>query len=474
MEELNYTSTKIFTRNKQGELIEKRVKAAQVCPGLLVTPEKSGMVDLIIEYNGIKWREISCGISNQLPRNIKLIPGILNSIAEGRLNTLDDYHKEMHRRIFNPDAPAVMELKKPERKPKQPKMNMDGTIRAKVLQYKADGNTLTEKWETLTKFSEGIYYGQNYAYFIFERNGVYWHSLRPDRLERIEERRQDIKADYTNFESSIVAAANGNRFIGKLQIEVMKRLGHDVAPLLASREAYLKQREEEERRKTEEAEQREREAKEAEEKRNAELLADGKKRLLEHKAVTVEQIELLAESVGYKINIRTIGFMREKVTEAALMEDGRVTVWGHKLTDRNIDGTCKILHEIAGRLKAQAEEEAQQAAESSQISTETAKPENVSANDEITAETANLRPAHVCDIQSDETWSKDEAADICNYISWLGSYDQDCDKHNHYFTIAEKALAEAPPGLMDEAIHTAPEQPPEAPPPEHREKSPPH
>ena len=30
------------------------------------------------------------------------------------------------------------------------KMNMDGTIRAKVLQYKADGNTLTEKWPTIT------------------------------------------------------------------------------------------------------------------------------------------------------------------------------------------------------------------------------------------------------------------------------------------------------------------------------------
>lgn len=27
------------------------------------------------------------------------------------------------------------------------KMDMDGTIRAKVLQYKSDGNTLIEKWE---------------------------------------------------------------------------------------------------------------------------------------------------------------------------------------------------------------------------------------------------------------------------------------------------------------------------------------
>lgn len=63
------------------------------------------------------------------------------------------------------------------------KKNMDGTIRVKVLQYKSDGNTLTEKWETLTKFSEGIYYNKdtdNWGYtvypFFFEDNGVFWFS----------------------------------------------------------------------------------------------------------------------------------------------------------------------------------------------------------------------------------------------------------------------------------------------------------
>lgn len=108
----------------------------------------------------------------------------------------------------------------------------------------------------------------------------------------------------------------------------MRRLGEDVAPLLASREAYLKQREEEERQKAWEAQRREIERKEAEERHNAEQLAIGKQNLMNHKAVTVEQIELLAKAVGYKINIRTLGFMREKVTKAVLMEDGCVTVWG--------------------------------------------------------------------------------------------------------------------------------------------------
>ncbi len=303
MEELNYTSTKIFTRNKQGELIEKRVKAAQVCPGLLVTPEKSGMVDLIIEYNGIKWRETQAMLAS-IDNVCKRFPRILKSISEGHLLNLSDYHKEMHRRIFTPVAPAVMELKKPERKPKKPTMNMDGTIRAKVLQYKADGNTLTEKWETLTQFAEGIYYTKdtdawdNTIYpFFFKDNGVFWYSQiahSENQINRPEEKERliDFRA---NFRTILKEKAANNAFINTLQIEVMRRLGEDVAPLLASREAYLKQREEEERQKAEEAQRREMERKEAEERHNAEQLAIGKQNLMEHKAVTVEQIELLAE-----------------------------------------------------------------------------------------------------------------------------------------------------------------------------------
>ena len=59
------------------------------------------------------------------------------------------------------------------------KMNMDGTIRAKVLQYKSDGNTLTEKWETLAKYAEGVYYttdddgyGNTIHGIVFEAKGV--------------------------------------------------------------------------------------------------------------------------------------------------------------------------------------------------------------------------------------------------------------------------------------------------------------
>lgn len=281
-------------------------------------------------------------------------------------------------------------------------MNMGGTFRAKVLQYKPDGNTLTEKWETLTKLVDGVYYTKDrdnwdnvrYA-FIFEDNGVFWYSLRaatenqfsnPNERERIINLRN-------NFRTYVKETAQNNGFIRSLEIEVFKRLGEDTAPLYASREAYLKNREEEERKRAEEAERRERERREAEERRKAEVLADGKEKLLKHECITVEQIELIAETVGYKIHIRTIGFMREKVTEAVLREDDTVTVWGRKLTSRNIDGTANVLRELCDRLKAQVEAEARQPAqgtETPQISTQTAEVTNVSTEDGKREETQEI------------------------------------------------------------------------------------
>lgn len=165
---------------------------------------------------------------------------------------------------------------------------MDDTIRAKVLQYKSDGNTLTEKWETLTKMLDGVYYAKdtdNWGYTVypifFEDKGVFWYTQiahsdnqmnRPETKERL----IDFRA---NFRTILKEKAAQNAFINTLQIEVMRRLGEDVAPLLASREAYLKQQEEEERLKAEEARRREQAEKEAEEHRKVELIADGRKKL---------------------------------------------------------------------------------------------------------------------------------------------------------------------------------------------------
>lgn len=282
------------------------------------------------------------------------------------------------------------------------KMNMDGTIRAKVLQYKSDGNTLIEKWETLKKYTEGVYYnltpdnyGGEYCNIVLEINGVFWkNNITPGNVfcaGHYAHKRWDNEARtvVATFPDIVRKNSKLGKYINKLQIEVMRRLGHDVADLQASNDEYIRQQEERDRQRAEEAERRERERMEAEERRKAEVLADGKEKLMNHERITVEQIELIAEAVGYKINIRTIGFMREKVTGAAMSDNG-VQVSGYKLTSRNIDGTAKVMHEIYDRIKAQVEEEAEQPAtptETPQISTEAAETVNVSVEGKKEAET---------------------------------------------------------------------------------------
>lgn len=187
------------------------------------------------------------------------------------------------------------------------------------------------------------------------------------------------------------AVANGG-WLTKLHITVMERLGYDTTAMIEAYNEVRRQREERDRQQAEEAERRERERMKAEERRKAEVLEDGKEKLLNHERITVEQIELIAETEGYKINIRTIGFMREKVTEVVMLDNDRVQVFGYKLTSRNIDGTAKVMHELYDQLKVQAEEETKQAAtltETPRISTETAKMANVSAKEGRVAETAN-------------------------------------------------------------------------------------
>lgn len=123
MDARNYTSIgPVLHLNKAGELAQKRMKAAKLCDGLYITePDKTQFVKFIIEYNGVKWVEHQAPAANVNPANMaKRMPAILASIEDGRLNELNDYHKELHRRIFNPDAPAIMELKKPERKKTAP------------------------------------------------------------------------------------------------------------------------------------------------------------------------------------------------------------------------------------------------------------------------------------------------------------------------------------------------------------------
>lgn len=351
-------------------------------------------------------------------------------------------------------------------------MNMADTIRAKVLQYKSDGNTLTDKWHTLTKFAEGIYlsyaapdrYGQVYVTVVFAKNGVFWkvgcepeQCFRPDSF-RYAEHVGTLKRKYADYEANIIQAATNGGWLNKLHITVMARLGHDTAAMIEAYNEKRRQIEERDRLQAEEAERREHEHKKAEEDRKAEVLAAGKEKLLKHERITVEQIELIAEAVGYKIHIRTIGFMREKVTGAVIKENSTVTVSGYKLTSRNIDGTANVMHELYNRLKAQAEEEAKQSAtptETPQISTETAEAINVSAEGEKEVETKEMPQILNCEWQTVEHFKAipniaklAKAGIIINGVAW----------HTEYLDQTHNVLARVDNLGWDMKMHTFPYQ----------------
>lgn len=465
MEELIYNNIgPVFQLNKAGELVQKRMKAAKVCEGLFVTePDKSGYTQFICELNGVVWLDCKAA-ANRIADGAKMLPDYFEKIKSGAFDgeNVHEFKREISRRINRPDAPAIMELKQPERKKCAPLaakgQNVEaedgGTIRAKVLQYKSDGNTLTEKWETLTKYAEGIYYsysnldkyGHKSINVIFAKGGVYWRKtgapeyyFNPDSFNYAENM-ENLKRMYADHEADILqAAANGGR-LNSLHITVMERLGHDVAPLRAAYEERKRKWQEVERQRIEAAEKAEQERKEAEERRRAELLADGKEKLMSNKAVTVEQIELLAEAVGYKIHIRTIGFMRKKVSEAVLNPDDIVTVWGYKLTQRNISGVVDVLRAIVERLRALAEEvtkEVQQSAtpsETPQISTESTESANVSGQSEKREIKHISEIMETCRLHDDNG----EITDEYKYYNWLAYA-----TGGNYRTIAEKALTEA-------------------------------
>lgn len=436
METTNYANIgPVLQLNKAGELTQKRMKAVKVCDGLYVTePDKIGYAQFICEFNGVMWVDCKAAES-KIAYGMKMIPGYFEKIKAGCFDgeNIQEFKREISRRINRPDSPAIMELKKPERK-KSAQLS-GGTFRAKVLQYKSDGNTLTEKWETLTKYTEGVYYttdddgyGNTIHGIVFEAKGVYWWSsqaLRPEELNADNIYCQKVMEKRRNFEHNIMAQAEAGQYINNLQIEVIRRLGHDVADLQAAHDEYIRQREERDRRQAEEAERRERERVEVEERRKAEVLADGKEKLLKHERITVEQIELIAEAVSYKIHIRTIGFMREKVTEAVLREDDTVTVWGRKLTSRNIDSTANVMRELCDRLKGQAEEEVKlpaTPAETPQISTEAAEMVNVS----VEGGNAENEPIkHISEImETCCTWDdeKRDYTDEYKYYTWLANH----------------------------------------------------
>ena len=230
MENLTYnTIGPVLHLNKAGELAQKRMKAAKLCDGLYITePDKTQFVKFIVEYNGVKWVEHQAPAANINPANMaKRMPAILASIEGGRLNELNDYHKELHRRIFNPDSPAIMELKKLERKKTAPLP--EGAKKFSVLMFKGCTDEIIDKKVIINEVAPHVYtytyklkrYGERVK-IIFEIDGVYFQGTDNGAyvMEREDFNEICAKAYERARENVADGAAKGMQYF----VEVQKRI----------------------------------------------------------------------------------------------------------------------------------------------------------------------------------------------------------------------------------------------------------
>lgn len=230
MEATNYTSIgPVLQLNKAGELTQKRMKAVKVCDGLYISePDKTQFIKMIIEFNGVMWVEHTMPAKHTNPELLaKRMPAVLKTIEGGKLATLNEYRQEINRRIFSPDSPAIMEIKKPERK--KPAPLAENERKVSVLMFKGCTDEMTEKKVVITEVAPHIY---TYAYkmkrygervkIILEVDGVYFEAC--DKGAYITEREDFTEVctkAYEHARDNVAAgAASGMAYF----IEVQKRI----------------------------------------------------------------------------------------------------------------------------------------------------------------------------------------------------------------------------------------------------------
>lgn len=230
MEVTNYTSIgPVLQLNKAGELTQKRMKAVKVCDGLYITePDKSNFVRFIIECNGVMWVE-STQSKSYVERYAAMMPEAIKKVKAGFYSgeNRNNYCREIDRRVNHPDSPAIMELKKPERKKTAPLAENE----RKVSVYMRKGCTAetTDKKTVITEVAPHIYtytyklknYGERVK-IIFEIDGVYFqgHDTGVYVLEREDFAEVCTKA-YEHARDNVAdGAASGMAYF----IEVQKRI----------------------------------------------------------------------------------------------------------------------------------------------------------------------------------------------------------------------------------------------------------
>lgn len=239
MENIIYTSIgPVLHLNKAGELAQKRMKAAKLCDGLYITePDKSGYTQFICELNGVVWLDCKAA-ENRIADGIKLMPGYFDKIKAGCFDgeNFPEFKREISRRINHPDSPAIMELKKPERKKTAPLP--EGAKKVSVLMFKGCTDEIIDKKVIINEVAPHVYthtyklkgYGERVK-IIFEIDSVYFQGADNGAYVMAREDFNEICAKAYEHARENVAdgAAKGMQYF----VEVQKRIDAATSPEVA-------------------------------------------------------------------------------------------------------------------------------------------------------------------------------------------------------------------------------------------------
>lgn len=196
-------------------------------------------------------------------------------------------------------------------------------MKTKVLKYDFTGNKIVTGYMELHPLRENIYTalaqkneygntGEDVLYVVFKVNDTcfVYHRTYRSTVER-ENYLSDIAECCKNWIGNVLEAARQQKYIRLLEIRVFEEAGFDTTPLLQSRKAALKRKEEEAR---------ERERKATEEKRRQETaqqlkLDKCKQRFLSGDLIAGNEFLEIAKRDNFDIHIRTKGTFNSRVKQ---------------------------------------------------------------------------------------------------------------------------------------------------------------
>lgn len=203
-------------------------------------------------------------------------------------------------------------------------------MKAKVLKYKPDGNTVIAPYMELEAYAENVYislsakneYGNeddDCFHVVCKIENVYFSCGQYSRRILGKEGHREEAAGYCRdwIANTLRNAENGG-YITLLSIRVFEGLGLDTAPLLQAREAYRKKQEQRRREQREKEDERRRQ----EEAKWQQALDEGKQRFLDGDEITAEIFLAITRRDGFEIHIRTKGTLGRHVK--GLYKSGRI------------------------------------------------------------------------------------------------------------------------------------------------------